>query len=393
MKRLFLPLLTFTFALHLSILASPVVKEVTVYPFAATITHQADLVIEEYVPLDAKRPGKKWTFKNPNVSKRTVWRVTAESNTVFNAWLDTDGNGKYDIGEPFGTSAGRDYPEIELSNFSPITPRIDLVEDTGDRKTTRADVRARIENNTNLNIQTILRFLNGNPIADRTLEKGSHIGQRVRVVRWMLNDVPVFLADVDAKVVLDKTIETDVRSCLTEADFLIGTESFDIDWDSFYTDVIRNTTAYSACGNITNVSYLVVVGDGDVSWNDFDTSNTVYALNTVVERKYGRTRCKPKPVAPVVIDDRVTLRWMMDAPEIEGYTAYRAKILSGSTEVHDTDLFRNPARWADGSFHWTITNSIPAGTYSWKIAAYNSKFSNEQDSAYTNGVPFTVTGE
>ena len=388
MKRLFLPL--FAFALHLSILASPVVQEVTVYPFAATITQQSDLFIEEYVPLDAKRPGKKWTFKNPNVSRRTVWRVTAESNTVFNAWLDTDGNGKYDIGEPFGTSAGRDYPEIELSNFSPITPRIDLVEDTGDRKTTRADVRARIENNPNLNTPTILRFLNGNPIADRTLEKGSHIGQRVRVVRWMINDVPVFIANTDAKVVLDKTVETDVRSCLTEADFLVVKDSFDIDWAdlSGILDDVRE-----ACGVVTTVSYLVVVGDGDVSWNDFDTSNTVYALNTVVERKYGRTRCKPKPVAPVVIDDRVTLRWMMDAPEIEGYTAYRAKILSGSTEVHDTDLFRNPARWADGYFHWTITNSIPAGTYNWMIAAYNSKFSNEQTSAYTNGVQFTVTGE
>lgn len=385
-------------ALGLSAIASPVVQEVTVYPFAATITHQADLVIEEYVPLDTKRPGKKWTFQNPNVSKRTVWRVTAESNTVFNAWLDTDGNGKYDVGEPFGTSAGRDYPEIELTRYSPVTPRIDLVSGASDSGQSFESILAdAIEHNPD----DRQRLIN-NKIVSASISSG----QRIRVVRWLINNVPVRAASTTPYVVLDRKIETDVRSCFTEADILDGSENaFDLDWATLYRDIINDGAVRRAIGGeVTRMCYLIVVGDGDVGWDLATSTNVVKALPTAIVRKFMfghdlhgaveyHGRAKPSPLTPTVQGSRVSLMWKMDHPDAEYYTAYRAKVLSGGTEVHDTGLFRNPARWDDGSFHWTITNAIPSGTYNWKIAAYNSKFSNEQTSAYTNGVPFTVTGE
>lgn len=404
MKRHFLPL--FAFALHLSIIASPVVQEVTVYPFAATITQQSDLCIEEYVPLDAKRPGKKWTFKNPNVSRRTVWRVTAESNTVFNAWLDTDGNGKYDIGEPFGTSAGRDYPEIELSNFSPITPRIDLVSQKSDRGLAPSDILQSIRDYIDRtygdrdpqlysNMLNQIAWIKGNLFEQTGLMGDSPISQRIRIVRWLVNGVPSYRGNFLPKVILDKKISTDVRQFLTEADILVCDRGdSDLDWKDLRTDIVDDFVAVASCGDVTNASYMVVVGDGPNTWTTSPQTNyVVKALGTAITRIFGTDRLKPIPRSPIVRGSSVTLRWMMDAPDIEGYTAYRAKILSGETEVHDTGLVRNPARWQDRSFHWTVTNAIPPGTYSWKIAAYNSKFSNEQDSAYTNGVPFTVTGD
>ena len=398
MKHIILTLFTLHFSLFNSLFATPVVQEVTIFPFAATITHQADLVIEEYVPLDAKRHGKKWTFKNPNVSKRTVWRVTAESNTVFNAWLDTDGNGKYDTGEPFGTSTVRDYPEIELTRSSPVTPRIDLVSGASDRGQSFERILAdAIEHNPD----DRQRLIN-NKIVSASISSG----QRIRVVRWLINDVPVRAAGVEPYVVLDKTIETDVRSCFTEADILgVSENAFDLDWKSLYRDIIDDGGVRRAIGGeVTRMCYLIVVGDGDVGWDYATSTNVVKALPTAIVRKFMsrndghgaveyHEHAKPSPLTPTVQGSHVTLMWKMDHPDSEYYTSYRAKILSGGTEVHDTGLFRNPARWDDGSFHWTITNAIPSGTYNWKIAAYNSKYSNEQTSAYTNGVPFTVTGE
>ena len=401
MKHIILTLFTLHFSLFTlhSQSAEPTEHEVTVYPFTLVNAQQADLVIEEYVPLDAKRPGKKWTFQNPNLSKRTVWRVTAESNTVFNAWLDTDGNGKYDVGEPFGTSAGRDYPEIELSDISPITPRIDFVSGASDRGQSFESILAdAIEHN-----QEDRQRLTNNKIESTSIQSG----KRIRIVRWLINDVPVRAAGVsDRNVVLDKAINTDVRSCFTEADILDGSENaFDLDWKNLYRDIIDDDGVWRKLGGeVTRMCYLIVVGDGDVGWDLSTSTNVVKALPTAIVRKFmfghdghgaveNHERAKPSPLTPRVQGSRVTLMWKMDHPDAEYYTAYRAKVLSGGTEVHDTGLVRNPARWQDGSFHWTVTNAIPPGTYDWKIEAYNSKFSNEQASAYTNGVPFTVTGE
>lgn len=393
-------------ALGLSAIASPVVQEVTVYPFASTITHQADLVIEEYVPLDAKRHGKKWTFKNPNVSKRTVWRVTAESNTVFNAWLDTDGNGKYDIGEPFGTSAGRDYPEIELSNLSPITPRINLVSQKSDRARTFREIIDYFRAHPNIDPwyaseygDAVLKWTTNNQISATSITGGVHgVRQRIRVVRWLLNSFnPIYLAGAEPRVIIDMNVETSVRDCLTEADLIVGGNALDIDFEKLYTEVINwpVTTEALMGEEVTSIDYLIVVGDGDITWRDEFATNTVYALPCVITRNFenNNIRKMPKPNNPILRGSSVTLSWKMDAPPLEEYTSYRAKILSGSTEVHDTGLFRNPARWEDGSMHLEITNALPSGTYNWKIAAYNSKFSNEQTSAYTNGIPLTVIGE
>ena len=292
--------------------------------------------------------------------------------------------------------------EIELTDLSPVTPRIDLVADDAMPRVTRADIRERIEAHPDLNTPTILKWLDGNPIADRAAEGESFRGQRVRVVRWMINDMPVFLADVDAKVVLDKTIETDVRSILTEADFRVGNESFDIDWDdlSGILDEVRE-----ACGVVTNVSYLVVVGDGDVDWNDFDTSNTVYALKTVITRKFGRTRVTPVAVAPgaqveeIVHGANPTFKWTMNCPEEEGYTAFNVQVLNGGKVVYDSGKRLAPPRNDKGEYVWEaplyVGDKTNEGevfenkrTYTWKVEMYNAKFSNE--AAYSNAGRFLM---
>ena len=387
-----------------SSVAEPVAQEVTVYPYAATITHQADLIIEEYAPLDAKSPGKKWTFKSPNVSRRTVWRVTSESNTVFNAWLDTDGNGKYDIGEPFGTSAGRDYPEIELSDFSPIMPRIDLVSQVSDHGETISkvlqDARDYIDityGNSNQQIYSNMlkqvAWIDGNLFEPTGLKSDSPINQRIRIVRWLINGVPNYRGSFEPEVLFDHQVNTSVRSCLTEADIITCCRGFDIDWDELK-GILSNRHVIAACGNATNVNYMVVIGDGPHTWTTSpETNYVVKACGIAITRRFGFKRASPIPKSPIVRGSSVTLVWETASPDIEGYTAFRAKIMSGATEIHDTGLFRNPTKWGDGYYHWTVTNAIPTGSYSWKIAAYNSKFSDELEDAYTNGAPFTVIGD
>ena len=330
-----------------------------------------------------------------------------EGKNSIVAWAETvAADGVWQPGEPYGIVRDVDVSwrgtsaEIELTDMSPVTPRIDLVADDAMPRLTRADIRERIEAHPDVNTPTILKWLDGNPIADRTAEGESFRGQRVRVVRWMINDVPVFLANTDAKVVLDKTIETDVRSCLTEADFLVGNESFDIDWDDL-SDVLDDVR--EACGIVTNVSYLVVIGDGDADWNDFDTSNTVYALNTVITRKFGRSRVKPVAVAPGATGEEIvrsanpTFKWTMACPEEEGYTAFRIQVTNVLGEVvYDSDLQSVPPRNDKSQYVWsaplfvgdrTLTGKVFENkkVYGWKVAMYNAKFSQESNAGYNSG--------
>ena len=323
-----------------------------------------------------------------------------EGKNMIMAWAETVAvDGVWQPGEPYGIVRDVDVSwrgtkvEIELTDLSPVAPRIDLVEDTADRQTTRANVREQIEAHPDLNTPTILKWLDGNPIADRIAEGDSFRGQRVRVVRWMLNDVPVFIAGADAKVVLDKTIETDVRTCLTEADFLVGNDLFDIDWESFCEDAVLDGTVRSRVGNVTSAAYLVVIGDGDVDWNDFNTSNTVYALNTVIVRRFGENWVKPVAVAPGAVNEEIvhsanpTFKWTMDSPEEEGYTAFNVQVMDGTTLIYDSGKQLAPPRNIEGQYVWSAPLYVGDKTtlgkifenkkvYTWKVSMYNAKFSN-----------------
>ena len=365
--------------------------EVTVYPNTAQNVVGKPLMIATYVSGETADRPQKWAFAGATFATRTVWNVPVETNTVLEAWIDMDGNGEYDVGEPYGTNAGRDYPEIKLSDISPITPRIDLVDDKSDRPTTFSN---RLDEASKRG-DPLHPWWNVNVIEKSAVEKSSLVGQRVRVVRWLVNHLPVYLAGCDARVLLDKRIKTDIKTSLTEAGFINGANDvFDLDWEHLRTEVAENFAVRAALAGeeLTSVTYLIVVGEGAVEWESSQDTTVVKALDQVIVRRFGESRIKPEPLGPVVRRGKVTLSWKVDCPDLIAYTAFRAKIYSGETDVHDTGLVRMPAMWPDGTYKWTIPAPLSSGTYGWKVAAYNSKFSNEVESAYTNGVPFTVQG-
>ena len=169
---------------------------------------------------------------------------------------------------------------------------------------------------------------------------------------------------------------------------------FDLDWRFLRSEVTDNFSTIAACGEVTDVSYLIVVGDGDISWSDGQATNSVAALQTVITRRYGESHVRPVPVAPeavVAAAEKTKFRWRIDCNDVESYTAFRIKVSQAAAQVDDSGLLRLPARQPDGTYLYEAM--IPSGSNDWKIACFNSKFSDDNESYYTNGIPFTVYGE
>ena len=54
---------------------------------------------------------------------------------------------------------------------------------------------------------------------------------------------------------------------ITEGNFVAG-DTFDLDWDNFYTGVVQNPGVWFGAYKILKADYLVFFGDGEVSWHD-----------------------------------------------------------------------------------------------------------------------------
>ena len=326
-------------------------------------------------------------------------RIKEGRNTVV-AWADLDGDGKWTAGEPYGIRRNVDVSwkgtsaEIELTDESPVTARIILPTGDSDRlDDTREAAVARVAKNTK-NDPTILAYISTNAVIDGTITDNDYHKQRIRVVRWMINDVPTYLAGAEARVVLDKKIETDVRSTLTEADFLHGTDAFDLDWEHLREEVTDNAVVQSHCGaNITNVTYLIVVGDGPVTWNKVYSNDLVTAIQPLIVRRFTSSWVKPTPIAPGASTEEIvtvanpTFTWKMNCPADEGFTAFRIKVSNSDGKlVYDSGPQDAPPL-ADGRYSWKaplfVGDKTTAGAvfankarYSWNVTMYNAKYSN-----------------
>ena len=303
---------------------------------------------------------------------------------------------------------------VELTDYNPITPRIDLVLGTVDRVDSApfADYRIRAESN--------------------RLEAASGIAEsyptRVRVVRYSINGYPIVptwgkgLADV----VYDKTWYNPNRK-FCELDFLLD-GGFDIDWtDSFTAKVATldgitrgSSGAAGTAGNlaqvigsgtsITNIEYLVVIGDGPAVWERGEDTNTVVTARVDrIVRRFDRNRAKPVAVAVdgVQYSARPTFKWRMEGEESfvsrygSSYTAFRLKVNRGSNVVYDSGILRAPEVDADGNFTWTAP--ICAGSmmengqsfdtvdgYSWQVIMYNAKFRSDASDFWSDSSIFST---
>ena len=364
----------------------------------------------------------------------TTFVVEAESSAVASGGQNADGatskSRLYGVVRHVDVGWASAKFTVELTDSNPITPRIDLATGEFDRMDSVFCDDSRVETgiiNVESNMVTAATGIGPGPT-------------RVRVVRYAINGYPIVptwgkgLADV----VYDKTwpIVPDPR-LFSELDFLLDGK-FDIDWDSEPTDTFNAKVASTAgitrgadgaAGNIagvigsgtsiTNISYMVVIGNGPATWERDNDTNSVHALaaadgvaeynlNRIV-RRFDYTRARPVAVSVegIQYSARPTFTWRMEGEEDivkrfgSSYTAFKLQVRKGSTVIYESPMLRAPATDANGNFRWTAPicagNMYEIGqlfdttdSYNWQVSMYNAKFRTDSWSAPNGASVFST---
>jgi len=333
-----------------------------------------------------------------------IGRIYEGENNIL-VWADLDGNGNYDVGEPFGAVRGVDISwrrrsvEVELFDESPTMPRIDLVNATSDRGGTVKEICLDISNRVVSAVasqsaiaQTIARlsWMYTNRYESVKLSGDSSSPVRVRVVRWMVDDYPVYQIETSPRVVFDKFFNPAEHPTLTEAD-LLADGDLDIDWKYLNSEVVNGYSGIVEQLPINRVAYLVVIGDGPDHWTSKnDSTRVLNIVNRVIERKYDSVQAKAEVWSPgneqsVVYAARPTFKWTIPGGSGEtGYTAFRIRILnaegdSAGAVVWDSGAVALPPRDSYGRYVWAapayVGNELRASVnYKWQVSALNAKF-------------------
>ena len=343
-----------------------------------------------------------------------------EGLNTFVAFVDSDGNGEYTPGEPFGVARDVDVGwdgaklRIDLTTMSAITPRVDIWTGISDRAS-------------NFDKETYGEYDSRNLASDSGTFSGLNLeltlpekdSVRVRVVRYAVDGFFTYSCGVTNRVVLDRDFTRGVDDSFSEADFL-SSDEFDIDWQYLKSEVASPLAGYHY--EVTNMSYLVVLGDGPVGFtrkNQTNASDRVTALLAsegessgsssgasddsdaakplLVTRRFERNWSKPKAIGlregAVLHGSRPTFVWSMPDEEAyakrfgSSYTAFRIQVVNTSLNklVWTSDVMRAPAQDRSGNFVWTAPiyagdqTSLgqvfaKAGNYQWRVAMYNAKF-------------------
>ena len=325
---------------------------------------------------------------------RDLYLGEADSGRIYEGknkivvWADLDGNGTFDVDEPFGfvqdvdISWRRRKVEVELFDESPTTPRIDLTKATSDRGMSILEYAISISNAQQS--ASSISWLSYNRYESVTLPAADASPVRVRVVRWMYNNAPLYSSSsIAPRVVFDKYFNPVEHPTLTEAD-LLADGDLDIDWQYLKSEVVDPLGLV----DVTRVSYLVIVGEGKTNWaSQTDSKLVLDVVDQVIERKFDSTQAKaevwsPKNEWSVVYAARPTFEWTIPGGSGEtGYSAFRIQILpeTGSGVVWDSGDVALPPRDSNGRYVWTAPAYVgcelePSVNYRWRVSALNAKF-------------------
>ena len=358
-------LFVFASAIRLSIFAT----EVLVYPHTFQTVQGKPLVISEQVTEETILRPRKWTFSVADLSKRTKWDVPARTNSTLAAFIDTDGNGKYTPGEPFGVSNGRYPHEIELTDMSAICPRFDLWEDRSDRQ--------EFTHNSDFTGCELV------PESDRW--RGEFVDftapaekVRVTVSRFFVDGYDLSHAGLVGlhNVVFDKTFYRSQLSTFDEG-FILNDENHDIDWEYFYEEVSNNRSVWQLGSDVTNITYIV-----NFDFDQFDYRGTNRTLKTKLVRRFEKVRTTPTAVGSVTTNGTTTFVFRIDGEDPKAawfgttYTACKVKVLDGTNETWNSGIVRLPVKSRDGTYRLKADRTFESGL-TWRAALYNSKFSED----------------
>ena len=316
---------------------------------------------------------------------------------------ETQADSEYQPGQPFGVARDVDVGwnsarvEIELAETSPITPRLKLWEaESSDR---------------------VARFYE-TPVTNRFVAVDPAAlppNVRVRVVRQVVDGRPVWTVNTAAEILFDKTFTHEVRDFIHEGDFLADGK-FDIDWDNLESGVYYNEVVETAGLEVTNMTYVVVVGDGDFTYlSDIDNVHTVYAHPYTVTRRFEVTHTPPTAVSEngdsVCRVAQPTFRWKIENEDPWAsaygttYTAFKAVVKNSAGQtVYDSGYQRMPAADSSGVYSWTaplyVDNQSPSGShlvfenlknYTWQVFTYNAKFKTDNVGTAPKALRMNVT--
>ncbi len=283
---------------------------------------------------------------------RAATGALKEGKNYFFTFIDVDGNGTWDAGEPAGigtpfeTDIGWDENalDIQLTDYTP--------------------------NNLRLSLTTGLRsedVIFGGGVLGGGGQQAPVTGySRVRIVRATVQS-SIFTA----AIVFDKTIFG--RDYIHEGDLITmpGFEGYGLDWG--FASI--NTPA-----TVGAVGYKVYVGEQDIL-----TNNTLIAAFT---NKFDNTRAVPATVSPAhgayVYSARPTFSWSLTST-YDGYNAFAFEIRRGSSSgplVYPITVRQVPLQdtkngnyvW-DAPFYMGDKNVINNSVYYWRVQMLNPKFS------------------
>ncbi len=351
----------------------------------------------------------------PSDTNNSVGYVKEGRNT-FVAFYDLDNDGKYTAGEPYGVApnvnVGWDSAvvQIELTDTSPITARFSVKSDANGSSSSGSTSSSTTETDGNQttvqNDRTYLYGIEAGHLDQALVIEGKPSGgvfQRVRVIRTFINGQPCYNMDgTNASgykpcVVLDKELNVGNDAYITEADFLKNC-SFDIDWVSLASDLVAGGQGTT---DITNVTYRIVLGDGDIS--NFTTNNLLgLAFNRWFE-PVDEYKTGAKPVATVlgnVTTVSPTFEWVIPNNSTS-YTAFRVRVTDESgAAVWRSDFQPMPPR-IQGKYRWTpplYANALTLGgvkfennkTYRYEISIANARYRNLSEFTWSNKATFTM---
>ena len=376
----------------------------------------AEVVV--YSPYDKdgftiKAPSGTYHYDKSFTGRRAVVTIPDQTNAVLEAWT---GSGDYtSADQAYGTNVGRDTLSLRLSYGSQVTPRIFFRSSAQGEPTTLAATTA--ENADSDRAKTIggycawmrEQIVDADYVSDSDLSNRlSEIAwtytnrvrvaaidmqaprpTRVRIVRWAVDGNPLYRIGVEPEVVFDKKMTLANRAYLTEADILAD-GGFDLDWDKLKTGVVDWAGANLS---VTNVGYLVVIGDGRTYWNygigEKDDKAAPVVLDRVIERRFALAQDVAVPFSPGDVDSVVyashpTFKWSIqdeDDADYDGSTAFCIQILNatGKTVVWDSGTQFLPPRDSYGRYSLEAPAYVgedlqKSVSYQWRVSVMNAKF-------------------
>ena len=278
----------------------------------------------------------KWEFA---LSRATTGHIREGKNT-FVAFVDLNGDGKWNESEPMGVARNIDVGwngtevEIEITN-----------------------------NGTRFNLDF---GTDPNYVSRET---------NVKLIRYMVNGkTENAYGKIANPLIHNFSIEN--RDVLHDGDFMKGVE-LDIDWNTFGKDVLSSKMVVDSKMNVTSATYIVQV----------DSDRAIQSNRFVVTRSFSPTQVIAEPcnTHSVNYGARPVFKWTI--PEAaDTFTAFSIQVKNMNGKVVWNSGFKKmPARSLSGDYEWTaplyVNDLASAGNvfantnnYTWSVSLHNARY-------------------